>query len=593
MGHGEASRQASGSPQAAAPDVTRPGRDSPEAQPRAARRRRAEILLAACVALFAAVLLPRLSSPLLWHDEGDTAMFATRILEVGYPKVHGPRNVLYEFGARLSVGVRESVDAYIGKTWGDYYYAVPGVWWSQQSDDPAERTFRVRLPFALAGAAGVGVWLWGALPALAPPRRARFAAAYFALCSLSISLLLHLREARYYALLVLVLGALVALHQRAVALRALSWRRYALATALLLPILFQVFYVAWFPLLAWCAADAAREAWRGDVAARPARLARALAPLALGALLTVPALVFFETFGVATRFASEQGAGPARWVANAQGVVAHFLRHEWLAAALAARALAAWLARRATAEARAATRPPRALAARYLGFAACYAAFGCLNPLVYERYFVALSPALALSFLLDAFACAALLAPAPRAWRRAAAACLALVLAGSLALRRDELTGHLRELRVPVQGPLDFAVAHLRERYEDPSALVIATNYEAQPLMFYLGSRVIVGLAQGDIGRERDLEPDVVIPRRRWPRSLASLRGFLARGRWDAVRLPVEDTHYNVVPSLTRSPATPDPHRFRTPHADPQARASLRVLHRINPTPPAGAPRDD
>jgi hypothetical protein len=552
------------------------------------------MLCAASVALFAAMLLPHLSSPLLWHDEGDTAMFATRILEVGYPKVHGPRNVLYEFGARLSVGVKESADAYIGKSWGDYYYAVPGVWWAQQTDDPAARTFRVRLPFALAGAAGVGVWLWGALPALPRGRRALFAAAYFSLCALSISLILHLREARYYPLLVLVLGGALAVHLRAVALRALSWRRYALATALLFPILFQVFYVAWFPLLAWCAADAALAAWRQGGGPRLLRLAHALAPLALGALLTVPALVFFETFGVASRFASEQGAGPARWGANALGVLAHFLRHEWLAAALAARAFSAWLARGATAEAREATRPARALAVRLLAFAACYAAFGCLNPLVYERYFVALSPALALAFLLDAFACGDLLAPEPRALRRAAAAGLVLVVAGSLAARREALAGHLRELREPVQGPLDFAVAHLRERYADPSALLVATNYEAQPLMFYLGSRVIVGLAQGDIGRERDLEPDVVIPRRRWPRSLASLRGFVARGRWDEVRLPVEDTHYNEVPSLTPSAATPDPHRFATPHADPQAAGSLRVLHRIRPTPPrGGAPPGD
>ena len=186
-------------------------------------------------------------------------------------------------------------------------------------------------------------------------------------------------------------------------------------------------------------------------------------------------------------------------------------------------------------------------------------------------------------------------AAVPAAWRRAAAAGVALVLAGSLLLRRNEIAGHVRELREPVQGPLDYAVAHLRERYADPSALLIATNYEAQPLMFYLGSRVIVGLAQGDIGRERGLEPDVVIPRRRWPRSLASLRGFVARGRWEEVRLPVEDTHYNEVPSLTPSPATPDPHRFRTPHVDPQARESLRVLHRITsarppPPPDAAAP---
>ena len=98
--------------------------------------------------------------------------------------------------------------------------------------------------------------------------------------------------------------------------------------------------------------------------------------------------------------------------------------------------------------------------------------------------------------------------------------------------------------------------------------------------MFYLGSRVIVGLALGDIARERALEPDVVIPRRRWPRSLAELRGFLARGRWEEERLPVLDTHYNDMPSLTPTPATPDPHRFRTPQSDPDAPGSLRIFHR-------------
>jgi len=545
------------------------------------------LLCAASLALFALMLLPGLASPLFWHDEGDTAMFATRILEVGYPKVHGPRNVLYEFGAPLAVGVKESQDAYIGKPWGDYYFAVPGVWWARGSDDPHARTFRVRLPFALAGGLGVGAWLWGVLPAL--PRRKRwiFSASYFALCALSISLLLHLREARYYALLVWVLGALVALHLRAVVLHARARRRDAVAIALLFPILFQVFSVAWFPALGWCALDAAREAWRaGDGCARTPRLLRALAPYAAGALLTLPALVYFETFGVASRFAEAQGAGVARWLANAGAVLAHFARHEWLVAAIAARIAVAVFARRATAEARETTRAARAVASRLCSFAAAYAAFGCINPLVYERYFVVLSPALILSFLLDAFSCATLLAEAPRALRRAAAAALVLLLAGSLAARRAEIAGHVAELRTPVRGPLDFAVASLRERYSDPSALLVATNYEAQPLMFYLGSRVIVGLAGGDLARDRALEPDVVIPRRRWPRSLAELRGFLGRAHWDEERLPVEDTHYNQVPSLTPSAATPDPHRFTTPQSDPDAPQSLRIFHRREPAEP-------
>jgi hypothetical protein len=169
------------------------------------------LLCAACVALFVGSLLRHLSVPLFWQDEGETAMFATRILEVGYPKVHGTPNVLYEFGAPREIGVKASDDAYLGKTWADFYFAVPGVWWAQHSADPYQRTLRVRLPFALVGAAGVCVWLWGVLPALPRSRQLGFASAYFALGALSISLVLHLREARYYPLLVGVLGALVAL----------------------------------------------------------------------------------------------------------------------------------------------------------------------------------------------------------------------------------------------------------------------------------------------------------------------------------------------------------------------------------------------
>jgi hypothetical protein len=534
------------------------------------RRAVSPVLLCAAAALFGFSLLRHLSAPLLWHDEGDTAAFAERILEVGYPKVHGARNVLFEGGTSLAVGVKESVDAYIGKTWGDFYFALPGVWWARGVDDPAARTWRVRLPFALAGAAGVAVWLWGVLPALPRSRRAAFAAAYLVLCTLAISLVLHLREARYYPLLVLVLGVLVGAHLRHLLLGALSRRAYFWLTALGGTALFHVFFAAWPPVLALLALDALRVR----------RSLRALAPHALALLLTVPALVFFETFSIASRFAAEQGAGLASFAANLRSVLAHFLRHEWLAAALALRATSALLARGAAVEAQQATRAARDVAVRLLLLAAGYALAGCLNPVVYERYFVALSPALALAALLDAFACASLLAGAPVARRRAFAAALLALLALSLFARRDALAGRLAELRTPVHGPLDFAVAHLRLRYPHPESLLIATNYEAQPLMFYLGSRVILGLALGDIENERALEPDVVIPRARWPRSLAALRPFLARGSWQEERLPVQDTHYNEMPSLTPTPATPDPHRFRTPVADPASPGALRVLHR-------------
>ena len=197
-----------------------------------------------------------------------------------------------------------------------------------------------------------------------------------------------------------------------------------------------------------------------------------------------------------------------------------------------------------------------------------------MNPLVYERYFFALGPLVTLAFLLEA--CALLEAAGAR--RRLAAGAVVVLLALGLWVRLDVVRGHVQALLRPVHGPVDFVVEHLRERYADPSTLVIATNYEAHPLMFHLGSRVIVGLAGNNLLEERTLAPDVVIPRGRWPRMLPELARFLARGDYEEVVLPVRDVHYNNVPSLSRSAATPDPHRFETPHAT--GGGGLRVYHR-------------
>jgi hypothetical protein len=529
------------------------------------------LLLAIALAACAAMLFGRLAHPLLWQDEGETAMFATRVLEHGYPKVHGDRNVVNEFGPNAALGVDEATDAYLGKTWGDFYFAVPGLVWAGAAGDPYVRTFRLRLPFALAGAAGLAVMLAAVLPALAPRRRLPFAAAYVALCSVSISLLLHLREVRYYPLLVLVLGALLALHLRRVLLTSERFAGYAIAGGTLSFLLFQVFHLAWFAATALLAADTAFAAWRagGD---RVRRLARELAPHVVGAVLVLPWIAFLEILQVARAFAVHVGVSPSGYLANVGFVAGHFARHELLVPALVLRAAVAWR-RRATE-----TAPPAAsrVSARLLGLCAGYAAIACVNPLVYERYFVVLSPLVTLACLLDAHT----LIDTARAPRRTAIA-LAALLAVALVPRAGSVWGRLAELRHPVRGPVDFAVAHLRERYPDPAALVIATNYEAHPLMYYLGSRVIVGVSGHDLARERDLRPDVVIPRRAWPRTLPPLRRYLARGEYREEWLPVVDTRYNQIPAVSAARATPDPHWYATPVAGPADPTRLRVYHRV------------
>ena len=150
--------------------------------------------------------------------------------------------------------------------------------------------------------------------------------------------------------------------------------------------------------------------------------------------------------------------------------------------------------------------------------------------------------------------------------------------------RVHDLRGRLREISVPYRGPLDYVIPWIREQYPHPEALVIATNYENHPYMYYLGSHTIVGLSRSNLRRDRLLEPDLVVPRRRWRASLRDAMAFVER-RPDAYRselFEVRDLHYNNVPALSRSISTPDPHRFVTALADREDQR-LEVYVRIEP----------
>jgi hypothetical protein len=554
------------------------------------RFRPENLLLTAGLVLFAVLLGKHLAYPVLWQDEAETAMFATRVIEVGYPKVHGDRNVLYEFGSNIAVGVKESVDAYIGTTWGHFFYAVPGVLWAGTATDVYEKTLRVRLPFVLAGALGIAVWVLALLPAFrARPRRARaFAAAFFLCAAVSVSLLLHLREARYYPLLILVVGAIAWVHLRVRVFGAKPGLAWGVSLALLLTATFHIFFAAWFFLTALLGLDALTTTWRvrGDPDARR-RAIYGFAPLLASAVLVVPALVFYETFAIAASFRENLGFTLGGYVANLGYFARHFWNYELLAPAIFCRAavvVVGVLARGRGVNLEDETL--RRTATQLAVFIAGYVALTCLNPLVYERYFVTLSPAVTGLFLIDTFTlidALGRLAPGrERLAAGAAVAAIALLLAVTSGPRVEAVKGRILEISTPVRGPLDFAIERILEDVPKPAELVIATNYANHPLMFYLGSHVVVGTNLNNIVAERSLVPDIIIPRRRWPRGWSELRAFLARGDYRSEQLPVRDLHFNQIPALTRSPSIPDVHRFET--ALPSDRAPALEIYWLEPT---------
>jgi len=511
------------------------------------------------------MLFKHLAHPLFWSDEADTAMFGSRVLEYGYPKVHGPKNVSYQFGSNIALGVKESVDAYIGTTWGQFYFAAPGLLWARGVDDPFEKTFRVRLPFALAGAAGLVIWVLALVPALGEDRRRRrlFAACFFLLASISVSLLLHLREVRYYSLFVLLAGAIFRVHLYYGDYGRISFRRYTLELGLWLFLLFNTFFSAYFIFVALLGLDRlVRGRGKGREIGRPWT---DLAPFALSAVGVVPLLVFYETFTTSAVFAEDLEFSFGAYAENLGTIAVHLLRHEFLAPAL--------LCRIAVALTGAGNPTSRRVASLLAVFALGYVAIGCLNPLALERYFIGLSPLLIGLFLLDAFALFATLPmrARPPMRRRAAALTLLGLVVLTLATRwpaLEEVRGRVNELTTPYRGPLDFVIPALQQSVPRTEELVIATNYEEQSLMYYLGSRVIIGLVLNNLIRDRQMEPDVVIPRRRWPRSLRELKPFLAKGDWEAFRFPVRDLHFNNIPALSSSRFVPMAHRYQTSTTD-------------------------
>jgi hypothetical protein len=520
-------------------------------------------------AVFAFLLFGGLSRPLLWNDEAYTAMYAERVLDHGYPLVDDGRNAVYGLDAPLAVGTKEGSGAYIGSPWGEYYVAALGALAARATGDPYAKTLRLRLPFAVLGAAGVACFLWAALP-LVPGRRARlaFAAAYLVACASSISLVLHLREVRYYALVVLFGGLAVLAFRR----REITGTPAAPIPGSLLAIsllgLFACFYPAWGVVSVCLVLHALARAARGPGtrAARATDFALRIAPVAAAAAVALPAAVFLEVPEVLAALRGGTTLSAAGWQANLAIATKNLLRFELLAPVLAVKLLLL-AARRIDPEVRPASASERRELSGFLTLVlVVYLPAVSAAPFVFERYFILLSPLLATLLLLDASQAIDLLRASPRARSalpvRLLAVAAAACLFGSLGVRAPELRGRAAEIATPVVGPLDVAIPYLLARYQRPAELVIATNYEDPAYMYYLGSRVIVGFNATALARDLAETPDIVIPRR--PRHRSALLRFLQSGDYERRSFPVYNTVTNQVPSL--SPWTPglDVHRFAT-----------------------------
>lgn len=144
----------------------------------------------ALVAAGFALLFTRLDDRYLWTDEAETAILATSILEHGVPRLTPEADIPY---ARPLNWVNDA-DIWVATPWLDEYLAAASL------ATFGKNTWAARLPFALAG------WLAVALLPLVAYRIWHSPAVALTaglLYVTTVPMLLHARQCRYYALIML------------------------------------------------------------------------------------------------------------------------------------------------------------------------------------------------------------------------------------------------------------------------------------------------------------------------------------------------------------------------------------------------------
>ena len=488
-------------------------------------------------------------------------MFGQRVLEYGYPKVHGEKNVVYTLArGDKEVGIKEENDLFIAVGPAQYYFATLGLRWAQGAEDIYAKTARLRVPFALIGALGVGLISWG-LAGFFQSKVAKLSllVLFVFFETLSVPLFLHLRQVRYYPLVIFLVGAIVLTYLRYRYQQQWPWWLYVPLMIILFLLAAVTYYPVFLILGLGLGLNEVREAWQRRERGWFGRSGRVLLPLLLALILAIPFLVYFETFRLSGEL-SDGGFLNFEKLQENVGLAWEFFRYQAYGYLLVVVwGVLFWLwANSKNKKLKQALGLRKSAAETLVLLALVYWLVMLRVPHLFERYYIVLQPLLIGVLLLNlSIAWRLIMALKPVGERKKIKlAFLGVVLVVFVfnSYRLPKLYGqYLGELTNPVKGPVDYAVEFVRENYSQPEDLVVAANYEEASFMYYLGSRVIIGYAGANLEEDLKLTPEVVFIRRAWERADFTpdeelIRGFLTRAEYREVALPVLDFFVNNMP---------------------------------------------
>ncbi len=505
------------------------------------------------VVLFVFNLFINISHPLLWNDEGETVMFGERILTYGYPKVNDGKNILNLTEVPdKNVGVKEGVDAWIHLGWLQYYVSALGVFVASFFDDPYLKTAFLRMPFAFFGLLGVfiNILLIFLLPI---GRRSKlFVSSFFIFIELlSVFLVLHLREARHYSLTYFLSSLAFFIY-----VRYRFFGKNKKTYFLILPFVLVFLFNSFFPV--FITVNFYFLIYEFFMFLIRKNTMKSFIPLILSIILVIPFLFFYEVFYISSEVARYFGNSFFIYLKNIMFIFEFLFREEFLILLFVVKIfiffLAAddfwWFYKK---------NKLFQISFFLTGYFLFFLLVIAKMPYQFERYLVSLQPIIAMTIVLDFLILYRAISKKGGTLKHFLLFVFPLFLICNI-FKVGNLTGRIYELTHEYQGPVDYIVSYIKDKYENTDNLVIATNYEEHVLMYYLGSRVIVGYVGNNIEKDSLEKPDIVIPRRGRPNYKKVLYDFLNKWDYEEVKLPVYDYSYNNIPELTLF----YPHLFKT-----------------------------
>ena len=569
------------------------------------------IILLGLMLLLIMSLFKNISYPLFWADESMTVMHGKRVLEYGYPKVHDGKNVLYDLRhPNPTLGIDEKTDAFIGgANWGQYYVAAIGVKLAELTGDIFAKTAIIRAIFAFIGLAGLAIFAFLTSQFFSSRHRRTGVLALFVFLELiSVPLVIHLREARYYPVTVFFTALSVFFYTRYRILNKSGYARFLMLLTSSLFLLFVTFSPSYFIFLAaillFESALLLKNLYHSETPSPDETpfmcWLKGLLPLLLSLIAVFPLMVFFRTAFIAEEMAKFNTLSAATgsmqiYLDNLSIIWRYFASSDLIYLAILLKlGLLVCFALRVSHKSPLSPDIPKAAFSKFLTiyFIVYFLAIAKIPNFLFTRYFIPIQPVLSLIIILDAVVIynfisqwqpAAAVSPVKKktppssdskkyglSYRVFPKGALIFVFMVSvlynISTNMENIKGHVYEISHPYRGPLDYVIPFIKEKYRDTDNLVIATNYEETSFMYYLNSKVIIGFVGNNLQQDALTIPDVIVYRKSWGAFEKIFSSFLMTGRYSRMVFPVVDYPTNNIPELNWAP--PFVHRFGTEDAD-------------------------